>query len=90
MSTLDRGSELRRLVLRYFKDQGGFISYKDWLRFDTETAGRLDPLLQSEWMAEGYIAPNADKGGYELTAVGHKELRRLTAVKFRDIQEQSE
>jgi hypothetical protein len=82
MPDLDLGSELRRLVLRYFKDQGGVIGYKNWNRFDIETAGRLDLPFQSEWIAEGYIQTNPEKGGYELTAAGQEELRLLTAVKF--------
>ncbi len=41
MRNLDPSSELRRLVLLYFKEQGGVIGYKDWHRFDIKTAGRM-------------------------------------------------
>lgn len=90
MTTLDPGSELRRLVLRYFHDEGGFISYKEWYRFDTETGGRLDPLLQSEWIPEGFIQNNPEQGGYTLTATGKNELNRLTVAKFRNPQNRND
>ena len=90
MTDLDSGRELSRLVLHYFKDQGGFIGYEDWKEFDNEMAGELDPFLQSQWIAEGYIHDNSEKGGYELTASGKEQLKRLTALRFGDHQDQSE
>jgi DNA-binding PadR family transcriptional regulator len=90
MSDCDPGGDLKRLVLHYIKDQGGFIRYEDWHRFDQETWGELDPVLQNQWIPGGYIRNNPEKGGYELTASGRQELKRLTVVKFRDTQAQSE
>ena len=89
MIELDPGSELRMNVFQYLDDHDGFLTHDKWKKYDGDSALQLDTFLSTQWITQGFIRPNEEKGGFELTAMGEDELDRLNKLKYGNPQDQT-
>ena len=71
-------------MFQFFHDHGNFLTYAVWNAFVAGHSLPLDTMLNTQWIPQGYIRNNAEKGGYHLTGMGADQLTRLNTLKEGD------